>query len=445
VADDGSVKYVRAPDGVHLAYRVVGSGPVDLLDVNNLGAFFSLDTAFDQPMIRRFEEDLGRFCRLIRFDPQGIGSSDPLTEPPTPERWAAHALAVLDAVGSKKAFLMGTGLGTPVAVTAAVEHPERVCGLVLVNGFAKVTAAPGYELGIELELFDKLAAATNPDQSTGSDIDAMAPSIAEDAELRRWWTRESRRGATVANALKMWRYSGTVDVREALPDVCVPTLVVYSSRCLFIPPRFSRWLAQRIPDARLVEIASSDYVLWAIRGDALVGEIEEFITGRRTSGRHILAAILFTDIVDSTARNASEGDRVWLERLAQHDAIVRQHVRRFGGMGVKSTGDGVLATFPTPSLAIRCATSIAADTESIGLPIRAAVHAAEIEHRDDDVFGLGVTIASRVLGHAAPGQVLATVTVAGLLAGSEVRFEPLGGRDLKGVPGTWDLFAVRMD
>jgi class 3 adenylate cyclase len=444
VSDAGRVSYARALDGAHLAYRVSGSGPLDVLEVGGFGTLFSMDACADQPRWQRFEDDLNRFCRLIRFDWRGIGLSDRLVGPIDVDQWVGDALTVLDAAGSRRAAVLGTGLGAAIAVALAAAHPDRVDALVLANPLARVMEDVDYPIGASRELFAGLAAGAVPDGNIGDDIDVMAPSVAHDAEVRRWWSLESRRGASPASASAIWDFIGRVDVRREAAALALPTLVLRTVGNQFVPAVLGGWLADHIPDARLVDIAEADHVLWAIPGDQVLSEIEEFLTGGRdrSGGRHDLASILFTDIVGSTARNAAEGNAAWLDRLSRHDVLVTQEIRRFGGSLVKGMGDGVLATFSTPSLALRCARAINTRLADLGIAVRAAVHAAEVERRGDDVLGLGVTIAARVLSQAGPGEILTTSTVAELLMGSAFRFAPRGSHDLKGVPGRWTLFAL---
>jgi class 3 adenylate cyclase len=444
VSDAGRVSYARAPDGTHLAYRVTGSGPLDVLEIGGFGTLFSLDASTDQPRWKRFEDGLNRFCRLIRFDSRGIGLSDRLVEPIDVDQWVGDALTVLDAADSPRADVIGTGLGATIAVALAARWPDRVDALVLANPLARVIRDLDYPIGISPEGYAGLAARAVPDGEIGNDIDVMAPSLAHDAEVRRWWSLESRRGATPASASAIWDFIGRVDVRREAEALALPTLVLRTVGNKFVPAVLGGWVADHVPGARLIDINAADHVLWAIPGDQVLSEIEEFFTGARgrSGGRHVLTSILFTDIVGSTARNAAEGNAAWLDRLDRHDVLVTQEIRRFGGSLVKAMGDGVLATFSTPSLALRCARAINACLAELGIPVRAAIHAAEVEQRGDDVLGIGVTIASRVLSHADAGEILTTSTVMELLMGSDFTFAPRGSHDLKGVPGRWTLFAL---
>jgi pimeloyl-ACP methyl ester carboxylesterase len=441
VSGSRTVAYAQTRDGAHLAYRVSGTGKFPVLDIGAFGSVFSIDSTSEQPLWQRFEEGLGRFCQLIRFDARGIGLSDRFARPPNVEQWANDALAVLDAAGADRAAIIGTGFGAPVAVHLAARHSDRVTALVLANPFARVVADADYPAGIPAQLFAELASRTVPDRDIGADIDIIAPSVATDPEMRDWWSRESRRGLDPASAAAIWQFFGVVDVRPTCAALAVPTLVLRSIRNAFVLPSHGGWLADHIQGAQLVDLDAADHLLWAIPGDQVLGEIEEFLTGRRdrSVGHSVLVAIMFTDIAGSTTRNAGAGNAAWLNQLASLDSVTVQELRRFGGTLVKTLGDGALATFNTPSLAVRCARSIVDRVAELHMPIRVAIHAAEVELRHDDVLGIGVTIAARALEHTNAGEVVVTSTVADLLLGSPLTFVPSGRYSLKGVPGTWDL------
>lgn len=408
---------------------------------------FSIAATEDLPQWRRFADQLGRFARLITFDPRGIGLSDPLNAQPDLDSWVSDAASVLDAAGSGCAAVIGTGFGGPVAIALAAGDPQRVSKLVLANSFAKITRCDGYPIGVAGADFAQLAARVTPDGEVGNDIDDIAPTLAGDQLMRRWWSRESSRGASPAHAAAIWSFIGFVDVREMALALDLPVLVLTAVENRFLPSRFGDWLASSIAGARSVNLPGGDHLLWATSSDRTMVEIEDFLAGTRSraSGTSALVAIVFTDIVESTAQNVVDGDHEWIRRLDRHNDLAEQQVRRFGGTTIKRTGDGVLATFPTPSLALAGARGIIDTAAGIGMAVRAAVHVAEVEMVDVDVLGLGVTIAARALDHAAPGQLVATSTVVESVAGSSVLFEPLGAHDFKGVPRPWNLFAVTID
>ena len=444
MSDRTETSYARCADGGHLAYRVIGSGEVFVLDVVGFGASFSIDSSDDLPHLHGFEDELGRFCRLIRFDPRGVGASDPRPGAVSTESWVEDLLTVLDAVGAGQVAVLGSSFGAVAALALAARRPERVSSLVLVNAFARITTAPGYGEGLPLEVFDEVASTADPDRETVSEIDAMAPSVAGDSDVRRWWTRESRRGATPASAAAFWDWLRTADTRTDAQRLTQPALIMWTADNQFLEPRFSQWLAANVPGAEQAELRGADQLMWAISDPTLVPRIEEFFTGSRSqsTSRGTLAAILFTDIVDSTATNTREGNRAWLDRLARHDRVVERQIRLFGGTHIKNMGDGVIATFPTPTQAIESARNIQHETTGLGIDVRAAVHVAEIEERNNDILGLGVTIAARVLNHANAGEIVTSPTVTQALTGSPHTFTPRGAHTLKGVPGDWPLYVL---
>ncbi len=442
--EEDAIRYVRADDGLHIAYQVRGDGPIDLLEIGGFGALFPLDAADEQPRWRRFEDRLRRFARVIKFDLRGIGYSDQLPHTPTVQEWAADVRRVVDEVGAQKVHVLASSFGGFAAIEFAATHPERVASLVLANCAARFTVAPDYPVGMDFGQNAELSRGVDPtlsSEDTVDDIDFMAPSIAGDADVRRWWTRTAARGAGPATAQAMWEISAVADVRDRLPLLDVPCLVLAATENRFVPASLSRWLAEQISGAELCEIPAPDHVVWAVPDDLVVNEIERFLTGALTSGggKRAIAAILFTDIVESTAHNTARGDQAWLELLARHDDLAAREIERRGGRLVKRLGDGLLAVFPLASDAIDVALAVTGRAEDLGVGVRAGLHVAEVEEVDGDVLGLGVTVAARVLDVAGPGEVITTRAVAELLPGSSFRFEPRGRRVLKGIDGDWEL------
>ena len=439
-------RYARTPGGTHLAYQVAGDGPLDLVEISN-GTLMPFDATGEQSRWQAYVERLAAFSRLIRFDLRGMGLSDPIGASPIPigEEWAADALAVLDAAGSGQAAVVGVAYGAEAAILLTATHPERVRALVLVNAFARLVRAPDYPAGVParvLEWFRETL--TDPQQESGlDDLPLMVPSLAQDAAFRAWWRNAGRRGASPAAALAIQRRVAESDVRSVLPNLRVPTLVLHSRDDAFVRVGHGRYLAGHIPGARLVELQSADHVPWASDAD-FAGEMEEFLTGarHRPPSNRLLAAVVFTDIVGSTEQAAALGDGAWRERLDQHDRLAERQIDRFGGRLVKSTGDGVLATFDGPARAIECACAIRDAVRQVGIEVRAGVHMGEVEVRGDDVAGIAVHLAQRICGVADAGEVLASRTLVDLVAGSAHRFDDRGEHELKGVPGSWRLFGV---
>jgi len=441
--------YAQAKDGVHVAYQILGEGQLDLLCVG-YGNMVSIDMRDEEPHFGRFERGLATFSRYIRFDPRGIGLSDPLAAgaPASVEQGVDDLVSVLDAVGSERAALFAVGGSALTALVAAASHPERVASLVLVNGHARRAWADDYPCGIPQQELDGFINAVL-DVSGGADtpvddVTILVPSLAGDPHFRAWWKRAGQRSASPATARTMLTMMYRTDVRSSLPLITAPTLLIHRVGSA-LPVEMTRYLADHLSHARLIELAGRDHFPFAGDSDALVEEIEEFLTGVRGHAEtdRVLATVLFTDIVGSTERAAQGGDRSWHDLLDRHDRMIREELRRFRGHEVKTTGDGVLATFDGPARAMRCAHAICAGARRLGIEIRAGLHTGEVEIRGDDVGGIAVHIAQRVSTLATANEVLVSRTVVDLVAGSGIEFEDRGEHDLKGVPGTWRLYAVR--
>jgi class 3 adenylate cyclase len=442
----GEIQYAKSGD-LHVAYQLLGDGPVDLLGFNN-GSTIWIDRD-EEPHWTLFDRRLASFCRLIRFDPTGLGLSDPLSggSGPTIERRVQDALAVLDAVGSSQAALYGVSSGGLVAMLLSATHPDRVSAQVLMHCWARVARDADYPWGVPQNVLDRFVNAVADPTYEGDAVDDLAmsaPSLASDVAFRSWWKRAGERYASPAVARADNVLAMGSDIRAVLPLISVPTLVLHRIDNAFVRVDHSRYLAERISGAKLVELPGRDHLPYVGETDALLGEIEEFLTGRRgtSNAERMLATILFTDIVDSTKRAAGIGDRRWRELLDSHDRMAARQVHRFGGRQVKSTGDGILATFDGPARAIECGRAICEGARQLGMEMRVGVHTGEVERRGDDVAGIGVHIAARVQGCAQPGEVWVSRTVTDLVTGSGIVFDDRGERQLKGVPGAWQLFTV---
>ena len=439
------VRYARTGDD-HIAFQVIGDAGRDLLVV--MDGFIPVDTMEGEPRLARAMARLSSFSRLIRFDRRGIGLSDPVSpsEPPTIEQWVHDALAVLDAAESSSAVVLAAVEASPVALVLAATHPERVNALVLVNGYPRAIASDDYPVGLEREVIEAmLMGATDPSQGeSGTDwIAEFAPSAAMDPQFREWWTETGRRGASPATARALLRVGFECDVRAALGAISMPTLLIHF--CEHSTTAAGHYMRDRIAQARVVEVPGRDDYWWAADNAGLVlDEIEEFLTGARGRSKadRVLATVLFTDIVGSTARASSLGDRAWRGLLDRHDATVRRQLARFGGREINTTGDGFVATFDGPARAVECAGAIRDASRQIGVDIRAGIHTGEVEVRGDDIGGITVHIAARVAALAEPMSVWVSRTVTDLVVGSELRFSDRGEHDLKGVPGRWRLFSV---
>jgi class 3 adenylate cyclase len=448
VSVTSELRYAKT-DGPHIAYQVVGDGPVDLLEIN-FGTTFSIASIDDQPQWSRFEARLASFTRLLRFDRRGIGLSDSIdpSVPPTLEDFVADAVAVLDAADSQGAVLFGSMMGGLVALGLAGAHPERATALVLVNSSARITRAPDYPLGIPLEALDAFQEDVQQPERGAQGVDdvaLLAPSMVADEAFRRWWKRAGHQGAGPAVARAQSLLFRHVDVRPVLADLTVPTLILHRRENRLSPVGHGRYLAEHIDGAKYVELAGADHLPFVGDAGAVLDEIEEFVTGAR--GRHqpdrILSTILFTDIVASTELAASVGDDRWRNLLDAHDRETRRQIERFGGHVVKSTGDGVMATFDQPRSAVHAASAVSQALLVHGVELRAGIHTGEIELRDGDIGGIAVNIAARVNGLAQAGQVLVSRTVVDVVTGSDLEFDDHGLHVLKGVPGEWQVYALR--
>jgi class 3 adenylate cyclase len=434
-------RYAKSGD-LHIAYAVEGDGPIDLVWVPPW--ISHVEYLWAEPTLERFGKRLTQFARVITFDRRGSGLSDPFFGTPTLEEQMDDVLAVMDAVGSKEAAICGTLEGGPMASLFAATHPDRVRALVLYATFARATWAPDYDWAWPAERRDKEMDALVEHWGQGLVASGVAPSMRDEAGFMDWAGRLERLAASPGTIRRIIDLIGAYDVRDVLPSIRVPTLVMHRAGDTFIQVQHSRYIASKVPGARYVELEGEDNMFSLGDSEAIIGEIEEFLTGTRHEREpdRMLATVLFTDICESTQRAAEMGDRGWRFLLERHDALFRQALERHRGREVKRTGDGFLATFDGPARAIRCAASLAEAMGSLGLQIRAGLHTGELEVMDGDLGGLAVHIASRVMSAAGPNEVLVSGTVKDLVVGSGIDFEDRGERELRGVPGEWRLYAV---
>jgi class 3 adenylate cyclase len=436
-------RYAKAPDGVSIAYQVTGAGPLELvLPPTNASP---IDLLWDAPSFVRFVRRLGGFSRTAWCEARGIGASGgTFHDRFVDEIVDADLTAVLDAVGCERVVLVGPSEGGPVAIRYAATHPERVTALVLINSWAHYVREDDYPWGIPPDALDRYLAAAKEWWGTGASVEVVAPSKTADEAFRAWWARCERLGAGVDQGAAFMRAHFSEDVRALLPTLAVPTLVLHRGGNRFIRVGAGRYLADHIPGAKYVELSGGDDLFYVGDTDALLDEVEEFLTGSHQApeGDVIMAAILFTDIVASTEQSARLGPRKWSTLADDHDAMVRAALHRHRGREVKTIGDGFLATFDATTRALRAAMEIVAAASRLGLKMRAGVHTGEVELRSDDVMGLAVSIAKRVCDLAGAGEVFVSRTVSDLAVGSGITFEDRGEHTLKGVPGTWRLFAT---
>jgi len=433
-------------DDAHVAYGVFGDGPQDMLLF--LGEYIPVDAIDEEPRYARALRRLASTARIIVFNPRGVGLSDAADEAPTPVQHARDACAVLDAVGSKQVIAFAWNVAGPTAIHFVNEYANRVSGLILVNSFARLLADDDYP-GLPEDLVTTTAEQTTTTDDEGERrpfdfLTAFAPSVAADKRFRAWWDQAGHRGASPARSRALWNMMMRADARAELPSIAVPALVMHRRDLAAQPPALSRYIADHIPGARYVELPGNDIMWWVGDTDAVLDEIESFVgtAGNAPRPRRRLATVLFVDVVGSTERAAAMGDRRWRELLDTYHEVARRAVGRFEGTEIGTAGDGMVATFEMPADAIRSAQAISDEAAALGLRVRAGVHTGEIEIVGDDIAGIGVHIAARVMDQAKEGEVLVSRTVTDLVAGSGIPFADRGSHVLKGVPGEWQLFAV---
>jgi class 3 adenylate cyclase len=431
-------------DGDRIGYQVFGHGPPDV--VTTIGSFSHMDLVWEDPGVALYFRSLGSFSRVIRFDRRGTGVSDRLRLELLPpwESWAEELAVVLDAAGSQQAAIIAQLDAGPMALFFAATRPERTSALVLVNTTARWAVADDYPIGLPGEVLD--ARLRRFDQLWGTEAMAasLVPSRADDAQFRRWWARLQRATAPPGAMAALQRALAEIDARPLLALIQAPTLILHRRDSAFVPYSHGQYLADHIAGAKLVELPGTEgTIVWETPQLAL-DHIEEFLTGARhgQDPSRVLATVLFTDIVGSTQQARRLGDRRWRELLNVHDELARRLVEQAGGRLVKTTGDGILATFDGPGRGIHCAIALRDQLRGIEVQIRAGLHVGEVELRDGDVGGMAVHIAARVMAAAQPGEILVSRTVRDLVVGSDLVLDDRGTRPLKGVGGDWQLFAV---
>jgi class 3 adenylate cyclase len=435
-------KYARSGD-LHIAYQVVGDGPVDVLWVPTW--VWQIEHVWEQPWMARFMRRLASFSRVITFDRRGSGMSDRIAGAPTLEEQMDDVVAVMDAVGSERAAVIAMLEAGSMAALFAATHPERTQSLVLYEPTPRMTSAPGYDWPLTREQREANVEPLRANWGTGAWIVGLSGGMAQDERSREWAGRLERLAAPPGTAVALFRMHSDVDVRPVLPSIQAQTLVFHRVGDKFIDIRHSRYVAEHVPDAKLVELPGEETLPFGPGQDELIDELEVFLTGARHAPdpERILATVMFSDIVDSTQRAAEMGDRRWRGVLESIEGSIVPVLDRHRGRVVKTMGDGFLATFDGPARGIRCATAIRdAARSQFGLDIRSGLHTGEIELIGDDVGGIAVHIGARVGASAGPGEVLVSGTVKDLVVGSGIVFEDRGERELKGVPGTWRLWAV---
>ena len=443
--DEGfpEVRYAQSGD-VHIAYQVLGSGDVDLVFV--MGWLTNLETYWDEPSYRRFMQRLAGFTRLILFDKRGMGLSDH-TAIGTLEERMDDVRAVMDAVGSERAVLMGISEGAPLSMLFAATHPERTAGLIFVGGEVKEVLEEDWPWGqATREEYDTHLQKILNGETPWGKVESVwfAPSREYDPAVVEWVGRLERTAASPAAAVAFMRLGSEIDVRHVAPSIRVPTLVMHTPEDPIVRFEQGRWLAEQIPGARFVELEGRDHVPWFDVADQVIAETREFLTGFREAAEpeQILATVLFTDIVGSTERARELGNREWRSLLERHHTTVRQILSRYRGREIDTAGDGFLASFDGPARGIRCAVAVRDALAGLGIPVRSGLHTGEVERVGDKLAGIAVHIGSRVAAVARPGEVLVSSTVRDLVAGSGIEFVDRGLHELKGLDEPRRLFAV---
>lgn len=447
--DVPEVRFARSGE-VSVAYGVLGEGPFDLVFVNGWVLSNLTEQAWAGPPGEFFEQ-LSRFCRLIVFDKRGTGLSDRVGGVPDLETRMDDVRAVMDAVGSKRAAIMGFSEGGPLSLLFAASCPERVASLVLFGTGASNVWSDDYPWGLTPE---QRAQELRDTEGIGSPewLDAIfgvfAPTETDDEAARQWWRRWVLASASPGTVLALRRMNSELDARHTLAAIHVPALVLHRSGDRTNPPAEGRYIAQRIPGAEFVELPGVDHAFW-VDPAQITQEVERFVRPIWEQGEwelfepeRVLATVLFTDLAGSTEKLAELGDRRWRELLSEHHARVRRQLARYSGRELDTAGDGFFAAFDGPARAIRCACAIIDSLRDLGLEVRAGLHTGECEQLDGKVGGIAVHIGARVAAAARPGEVIVSRTVKDLVAGSQIAFQDRGSTELKGVPGTWELFAV---
>ncbi len=443
--DAPETQYAQSGD-LSIAYQVFGEGELDLVFVP--GFISHADLSWQAPLFGEFFRTFASFARVITFDKRGTGLSERTLGFGSAQDRMDDIRAVMDAVGCERAALVGISEGGPLTTLFAATYPERVSALVLWGTFARVQRAPDYPYGVDAAMVDPFVEGLVARWNTGKALRFFIADMPTDPETSAFVARYERTAATPSMVREIMHRNCEIDVRSALPAVNAPTMVVHRRHDNAVPFECGKYLADYIDGARLLDLPGAWHLSGAPGGEAEpLQAIEEFLTGRRHEPPvpvdRVLKTVMFTDIVDSTARLAAEGDKRWHELLDAHDSMIRRELDRFRGEEVNTTGDGFLAAFDGPGRAISCAQAVATRSHTLGVEIRAGLHSGEVELRGEDLAGIAVHIGARVAALAGPGEVLVTSTVRDLVNGSDIDFVDRGRHALKGVPGEWHVLAVR--
>ena len=436
------IRYAQS-DNVHIAYQVIGDGPLDLVMVP--GWVSNIDCFWEEPSMERFLNRLASFARLILFDKRGTGLSDRITSTPTLEERMDDVRAVMEAVGSQKAALLGYSEGGPMCILFAATYPQRTHSVVMIGAFARRLQAPGFPCGHSEQESDAFIEMIRDGWGGPVGLEARAPDLVTDDHFRNWWARMLRNGASPTAAVALAQMNAEIDVRHVLPTIRVPTLVIHRTGDRAIRAACGHYMAERIPEARYIELPGDDHLPWVGKADDILDEVQAFLTGvrQRPQSDRVLLTVMFTDIVGSTRHAAEMGDKRWHALLSRHHSLIRNELAYFKGLEIDNAGDGFLATFDGPARAIRCACAISEAVGQLGISVRIGLHTGECELQGEKPEGIAVHIGARVASMSGADEVLVSSTVKDLVAGSGLQFDDQGLHELKGVPGRWHLFRVR--
>lgn len=443
MSETAHIRYAHSGD-TNIAYQVVGDEQLKLVFVP--GWVSNVELIWQDPSSRRFLERLASFSQLVLFDKRGTGLSDPVSDDqlPTLEQRMDDVRAVMDAAGVKRAALMGVSEGVPMSALFAATYPERTSALVLYGGYAKRLYSEDYPWAPTPAERQKFFDAIAHDWGGVVDIEILAPSVAHDERFRHWWASYLRHSASPNRALALARMNTEIDIRSILPAIRVPTLILHRAGDLDADARASRWMTTQIPNAKYVELEGQDHLPFVGNTDILLDEIQEFLTGTRAAIQPdtVLGTLLFTDMVGSTPQAAEIGNQRWADLVSEHFRILRHEIERYRGKEIHTTGDGILATFDGPARAIRCGCAMRDRIRELGIELRVGLHTGEYELIGEEIAGIAVHLAARVMGCAGASQVFVSSTVKDLVAGSGIAFQDRDVRRLKGIPGEWHLYQV---
>ena len=428
--------------GINIAYQVIGEGPLDLVLVP--GWVSNIEVFWEEPNFARFLRELSSFARLILFDKRGTGLSDRAVDVSTLEQRMDDVRAVLDAIGSKRAALLGYSEGGPMCALFAATYPERTSALIMVGSYARRLRAPDYPFGPTPEQHEAWLMEITRNWGGPVGLQDRAPTLANDVSFRQWWSHFLRASCSPSAVMALTKANAEIDIRHILSSIQVPTFILHCSGDKTMEVGHSRYLADRIPGAKLVLVDSDDHLPWASGAAEIVSNTREFLTGRRHEHHSdaVLSTIMFTDIVGSTEKVIAAGDRQWTDLLEAHNSAVRRELAAYRGREVNTTGDGFVAIFDGPARAVRCAFAVKEAVRRVGIEIRSGIHTGECEMRRDSISGVSVHIAARIAALASASNVVVSRTVKDLVAGSGICFDDLGDHTLKGVPDQWRLYQV---